>query len=165
MLQKKHGDSFKISLRIISTHIKNNINFTLKSLRKTPEGRNTRITIQKRYNYAMKIKKAKISMMNDMVFIDESGFNLHLHRKQGYVLKGHEARIIVPNSKQANLSMICAISKDGLIKNKYYLGSVTGKIFTLWIKELLTLFHSSSKKYFICDNSIVHYVKEVEYLF
>ena len=61
--------------------------------------------------------------------------------------------------------MICAISKDRLIKNKYYLGSVTGKIFTFWIKELLTLFQNSSKKYFICDNSTVHHVKEIEYLF
>ena len=99
ILQKKHRGSFKNSLRTISTHIKNNINFTLKSLRKTPERRNTRITIQKRYNFAMKIKKAKILMMNDMVFIDESRFNLYLHRKQRYALKGHEARIIVPNSK------------------------------------------------------------------
>ena len=93
----------------------------------------------------MKIKKAKISMINNMVFIDESRFNLHLHRKQGYILRGHEAKITVSNSKQANLSMICTMSKDGLIKNKYYLGTVTGKIFTLWIKELLTLFYSNSK--------------------
>src|SRR5579871_2324436 len=82
-LQEEHEDEFDITLETISKHIYDNINFTLKMLREIPVGRNTQSTIQKRYDYAMKIRKTKISMMNDIIYLDETRFNLYLHRSKG----------------------------------------------------------------------------------
>ena len=68
-------------------------------------------------------------MMNDIIYINETRFNLYLYRSKRYTEIEHDARITVTNSKGPNIIMICAMSKDGLIKANYYFGSITGKIF------------------------------------
>ena len=113
----------------------------------------------------MKIKNTKILMINEAIYIDESGFNLYLHRSKRYAEIRYDARLIIPNSKGPNITMICAISKDRLIKVNYYFGSITGEIFYNQMTKLLILFINNSKKNFICDNSRIYYIKEIESIF
>ena len=156
-IQDIYGSKFKISLKTLSTHLKKNISFTLKTMKRELKSRNIRSTIQKKYDYTNNIIDTKISMMNNMIFIDKSRFNLYLYRYQGRVVKGYIAKIIVLDSKDRNISIIYTISKEGIIKFDHNFGGITGEIFTEFMGELLTLFTNSPKKYFILDNAKIHH--------
>ena len=54
---------------------------------------------------------------------------------------------------------------DRVIKFDHNFGSTTSEIFTEWMRELLTIFTNSSKKYFILDNSKIHYFYKLKELF
>ena len=58
------------------------IGFTLKSVRPSVEGRNTPATIEKRREFVTRIHQQGIRF-HEAVFIDETGYNLHVHRRFG----------------------------------------------------------------------------------
>ena len=45
-----------------------------------------------------------------LLFIDETGFNLHTHANYGYVLPGQKAHYMVSANKERNVSLVAIIS-------------------------------------------------------
>ncbi|KAG0438151.1 hypothetical protein DMUE_3265 [Dictyocoela muelleri] len=60
-----------------------------------------------------------LSMLNindsQLIFLDETGFNLHYYQK-GYSPKKTKCYINVTNSKGQNISVLCAITKENVLR-------------------------------------------------
>ena len=73
------------------------------------------------------------------IFIDESGFNLHLRRKHGRSPRGQVVQSIVPASRGTNVSLISAISNEEVIHAKCLTGSVKATDFKTYMTELISI--------------------------
>jgi transposase len=49
------------------------------------------------------------------VFLDEAGFNLHITRNRGWSVKGTSAKIEVPTARGTSITILGAISSQGII--------------------------------------------------
>src|SRR5687767_14723947 len=78
---------------------------TTKQLRNLPMSRNLPQVKAKRKEYCKRMGDLDESTM---IFLDESGFNLHLKRSRGRSKKGERAYQEVPDSKGNNITMVAA---------------------------------------------------------
>jgi hypothetical protein len=88
------------------------LNITRKRLSLIPEERNTQDKINQRAIYASTISNYSIE---NLVFLDETGFNKHQARTYGYSEPNEPAFRYVPANRGINLSCLCVISYTGLI--------------------------------------------------
>ncbi|CAG8809192.1 12220_t:CDS:1, partial [Cetraspora pellucida] len=65
--------------------------FTLKRLTVVPDSHNTPETIQQKKEYVQKIYNENINIYRNMVYIDETGFNLHLSKSRDHMHRGRPA--------------------------------------------------------------------------
>lgn len=70
------------------------------------------------------------------VFIDESGFNLHMRRNYGRSKKGTRVRFVVPTVRGRNLTLLSAISGVGIVHYKLFIGGCKSEQFSAFLKEL-----------------------------
>lgn len=57
-------------------------------------------------------------------YLDESSFNLFLSRNRGWGKPGEAIKLICPNSKGQNISLIAVIGKEGLAYWDLFDGSI-----------------------------------------
>lgn len=110
--------------------------FTLKLLRQIPESRNSPEVIAARKDYANVFMRDQPIDRKCIVWVDETGFNLHLRRKYGRALAGLRANVVVANSRGANISICAAMSEEGLLVNKVHRGSYTAVLFVEFLELL-----------------------------
>ncbi|KAG0437411.1 hypothetical protein DMUE_3704 [Dictyocoela muelleri] len=79
------------------------MNYTRKVLTKIPVSKNSVENKISRYEYCNFLNLIE---NEDLFFLDESGFNLHLTPKYGYSLKNTKAYTTIPNSKGSNVSFL-----------------------------------------------------------
>ncbi|CAG8719094.1 12064_t:CDS:2, partial [Racocetra fulgida] len=103
--------------RTVSRYVKE-IGFTLKRLTVIPEGRNTDKTIHERKQYVKKIYDENINIYKDIVYIDETGFNLHLSATRGRAYRGQPAIRKVASNRGKKISIIAAINENGILHYK-----------------------------------------------
>lgn len=72
-----------------------------------------------------------------LIFIDETGTNLSMTRTYARSTKGLRANAIKPKSKGKLLTLIGAVSLEGMIASMTVEGGVKEETFTTYIKELL----------------------------
>jgi transposase len=135
-------------------------NFTTKTLRKEPEGRNSESTMARRVVYCQEMSEEKEEYL---VFIDESGFDLHTNRKRGRARVGRSATVITSNSKGGNITLCLALSPTrGVIHYKVKHGSMKGEDYTEFIVELLKLpaFQTTCHS-IVQDNCSIHKTDDV----
>ncbi|CAG8837315.1 21791_t:CDS:2, partial [Racocetra persica] len=140
-LKQKLVDQFpniQICERTVARYV-TNLGFTLKRLTVVPEGRNTPETIQKRKDYVQKIYNENINIYSDIVYIDETGFNLHLSKSRGHAHRGQPAIRKVESNRGKNISVIAAINENGVLYHKSILGSVNSEIYATFIYELINI--------------------------
>lgn len=53
-----------------------------------------------------------------LIFLDETGFNLHTLMEYGYSREGAPAYITDPGNRGRKISLLCAISVNGVIAHK-----------------------------------------------
>ncbi|CAG8671952.1 23251_t:CDS:2, partial [Dentiscutata erythropus] len=112
-LTKKLTDKFpKLSLTVISHKC------------------NTPGTIMEREKYVKKIYEESIDMY-EAIYIDETGFNLHLSSSR-------------------------AITKDRVLKCSSYLELANANIFSKFIEDLISLIPADTKKLLVMDNAPIH---------
>ena len=97
------------------------------------------------------------------VFIDETGYNFHCHRRRGRSLIGTPAVQTVVTQKGINLSLIAAMTSDGVIHKNMKRGSITKDDFQTFLIELSTLLGEETKATFIFDNCRCHFAVESYY--
>jgi transposase len=89
-------------------------NITLKTLSEVPNARNSDAVLLQRKQFAEwlngQIGIANILFEQRIVFIDESGFNVNLHRKKGWSFKGDRAFISTASNRGGNVSCFAALS-------------------------------------------------------
>ncbi|KAG0438237.1 hypothetical protein DMUE_3210 [Dictyocoela muelleri] len=96
-----------------------------------------------------------------LIFLDESGFNLHLNKKQGYSPKNTNCFINVPNSKGTNISLLCAINTNRILATNVKIGSFKSVDMIHFINNNLQQLGPHERKYLIMDNASIHKTAEV----
>lgn len=91
---------------------------------------------QLRKDWANDFQKNQPSQTH-MFFVDEAGFNIHLHRSKGRSISGMRANYRMTGKRAANFTLIAAIGVQGLAYDSVHLGSVNGSIFLKAMEEFL----------------------------
>ncbi|KAG0432891.1 hypothetical protein DMUE_5467, partial [Dictyocoela muelleri] len=87
--------------------------------------------------------------------------NLHLNQKLGYSPKNTKCFINVPNSKSVNVSLLCAIDKQGIVALNIKVGSFKSVDILSFIQTELPVQDSNLQKYIIMDNASIHKTSDV----
>ncbi|CAG8678754.1 32975_t:CDS:2, partial [Racocetra persica] len=143
----------KLSDRTVFRYVKD-LGFTLKRLTVVPEGHNTDKTIYERKQYVKKIYDENINIYKDMIYMDETGFNLHLSASRGRAYRRQLAIHEVVSNRGKKISIIAAMNEDGVLYYKSILGSANSKIFSDFIRELIN--NISNSKFLVMDNIMFH---------
>ncbi len=56
-------------------------------------------------------------MNHTFIYMDEAGFNLTKCRRRGRNIIGHRATVDVPGQRGGNITMVAAISENGVLKH------------------------------------------------
>jgi transposase len=97
-----------------------------------------------------------------MVWIDESGFNLHIRRRFGRNVIGERATVEVPNSRGGNLTLILAIGLEGVLHYHLIWGSCNTEVFINFLDHLTNVLEGPSV--LVMDNVAFHRKEEVKQL-
>ena len=73
--------------------------------------------------------------VRNLVFLDEAGINLGLTRLYGRSPKGERAHDYRPRNAGENISLLGALSTDGLIATMSITGSVNTQVFLTYIQQ------------------------------
>lgn len=89
---------------------------SMKRLEKIPARRNHIEVIEQRKTEVEKwIADDNMDFLKNCVFIDEAGFNINITRNRGWSKKGTPAKAIVPSARSTSITILGAISVDGVI--------------------------------------------------
>lgn len=136
-------------------------NFTRKRLRKIPNERNSEANLNTRQNFCR--------MINDipdesLIFIDETGINLHLNQHYGYAPTGMTPTINEPANRGQNISCLVAISVHGVVSFCIDDGAINGNTFVAFIEA--QIFQTIQRtNVIVMDNTRIHKVREIQALF
>ena len=105
---------------------------------------------------------------HNLVFIDESGVNLGMTRLRGRsrrdplrgALRGERLYDSCPRNRGSNISLIGALSLDGLIATMSLPGSVNTEVFLTYVREVL-LPQLWRGAFVIMDNLPVHKASKI----
>lgn len=90
--------------------------FSFKLARKDPVERNSTQLIERRYDFAAKVKEMKIDYLKDCVFIDEAAFHYNLKRSQGWARKGKIPVVETPSTRAQSKTVLGAICFKGIVQ-------------------------------------------------
>jgi hypothetical protein len=135
------------------------MNYTRKRLVKVPEERNTLKTIDLRQEYCNVINNIGD---NNLVFLDETGVNLHHSRNYGYSPKNAKAVKVFKGNRGRNVSCLVAIKNTRIIAFELKEGAFNGEYFVEFIRNKLK-FHFELNPYdiLVMDNCSFHYKQSV----
>ncbi|KAG0438018.1 hypothetical protein DMUE_3351 [Dictyocoela muelleri] len=134
------------------------MNYTRKTLTAVPINRNSNANKEVRFQYGTSLNNIED---NKLIFLDESGFNLHLFQKLEYSPKNTKCYITVPNSKGTNISLFCAINLQGICAFKIKVGSFKSSNLSRFITKQLPPLAPHERKYVVMDNASIHKTSEV----
>jgi len=134
------------------------INFTWKKKTLHPSEKETERVQILRVEFWDKIRSVPVE---DLVFIDESGFNLAFVRLNGRAIKGQRARGNRPQKRGQNVSTIGAINQKVSLPYINIMGAANRLVFEAFIINVLVpkLWEGA---HVILDNSTIHQGKEIE---
>ncbi|KAG0438483.1 hypothetical protein DMUE_3060 [Dictyocoela muelleri] len=134
------------------------MNYTRKVLTLIPINRNSDQNKIVRNQYGSFISNIR----NDqLIFIDETGFNLHLAPKFGYSQRNTKCYVNVPNSKGSNVSLLCAINIQGILAYKIKVGSFKSIDFLSYINNVLPSAEPNDRICIVMDNASIHKTSDV----
>jgi transposase len=91
-------------------------NCSIKSVQRIPIARNDLNTLEVRYQYAQNYIALPTQFSEDqLIFIDEVGFNVSMRCNRGRSLVGSPAVKRLPRLRSRNISVCCAMNKDGIL--------------------------------------------------
>jgi len=72
-----------------------------------------------------------------LIFVDKSGFNLHLAPHYGYAPRRLDPHVTVPTQQGINLSLLMAIGIDGIVCWELHCGQYNSDLFSQWCRHKL----------------------------
>lgn len=154
--------SITISPKAISKAL-TKLGFTVKLLRVIPISRNCPSVVQARKIYAQKYLSEAPTDNRNIIWIDETGFNLHIRRKYGRARTGHRASISVANNRGSNISVCAAMSCEGFLHERLRPGAYNAASFCEFLNELFVLLRTTGRSqcWLIVDNARFHHCEIV----
>jgi len=118
--------------------------------------------IADRKSYALLLR----TMPTDkLLFLDETGFNLHTSRNYGYSPINVPCNAYVPANRGKNVSFLSIINKHRILHTKSIIGSFNGDSFLMYLKECMDKGFLTTDKYIIMDNCRIHKTTNVTNFF
>ncbi|KAG0436306.1 Transposable element Tc3 transposase, partial [Dictyocoela muelleri] len=138
------------------------MDYSRKTLTLVPINRNSNANKDIRAQYATNM----INIDDEkLIFLDETGFNLHSFQRMGYSPKNTKCFINVPNSKGTNVSVLCAITKEGVLGFRIKNCSFKSLDIKSFAETILPELSSNNRKFIIMDNTSIHKTSEVSEAF
>lgn len=132
---------------------------TRKRLSLVPAERNAPHVLDARQEYARDMSTVSI---RNIVYLDETGFNLHTAKHYGYSPVGQKAYITVPANRGQNISLMAAISISGIVGYELRDGAFNRESFGVFISEkLITYFRENPGSILVMDNCSFHHCAEI----
>lgn len=152
-MQKKIFEQHAINLSIpeICKSLKRN-NITRKRIKKRIEI-NTNDKKVERQNYALRIRPI---CDDNILFLDETGLNLHASINYGYSPKNTDAFITVPKNRGRNLSILAIINKTGIITYEKISGAYNTDLYMNFLQNAINSNYLRPGKTLVCDNVAFH---------
>lgn len=123
-----------------------------KRTQKIPLERNSGNNIQKRLDYCRMLSELEDERL---VFLDETGVNLHINDNYGYAPKGVTPTLTQPANRGTNISCLVAITLNGVLCYQLYDGPVNSNDFMHFLQvRLLPVITNNS--IIIMDNARIH---------
>ena len=130
------------------------IEITRKRLKKKAAAVFTSSLMQSRKDYAREVLSIN---NNNLLFLDESGFNLHLTNHYGYSPVGVDAIKKIPSNRGKNLSLILLISSNCLIEFLIIDGAFNSNIFIQFLNLIKPrILEDYEDSFIIIDNAKIH---------
>ncbi|XP_031337186.1 uncharacterized protein LOC116166371 [Photinus pyralis] len=131
-----------------------------KRAKKIPHERNSRANIQARKMYA-----TAMAAVNDdnMIFIDESGFNLHLGPLYGYTPPGITPSVEVPGNRGTNISLLLAIGASKIVGFFTRVGAINSNDYKTFLETVVL--PQIEDDIIIMDNARIHHANDVSNFF
>lgn len=144
--------------RVIAKCIKE-IGYTRKRLQHVPINRNSERVINDRTLYCNNIAEVRDE---DLVFLDETGFNLHTDATYGYSLANQPALIHRTAAKGSNVSVIAAIQVTGVVAYQTLNCAYNREhLLTFLDEELWPRFAATENLVLVMDNVRFHHGESV----
>ena len=141
-----------VHISTISSYLDGRL-LTFKKLHTVSETCNSEENKVKRINYVTQLTAYEDQGWN-IIWIDETNFNLHCKRGYGRSRRGERAKITLTSTKGSNLHIIGAMSECGLVKYTLKRGSFTKSSFAMWMRDLLNELNTPTV--IVCDNAPSH---------
>lgn len=141
-----------------------NFNYSLKRVINLPARRNTPSQIEQRKNYAMEFYNMTLQQDGrNIIFIDELGFNASMRCKRGYAPSGKAPIQKVRQIKSRNISICCAMSREGTYHYAKSNKAFNKETFLGFIDAIIEKIEEdgAGPKIFIFDNVAFHKSPEV----
>lgn len=169
-IKAKIESAYNVTLSISSIfYTINDLRITLKDSRKILERVNAEDTIQRRFEYASFFLENAPEDKNKCIFIDESGFNLHLRRRKARSRVGERASLTIPAVRGRNVSLIIAANQTEVIHYEIITeGTVNTLIFKRFLDNLLEKLQTNiyyDNSWLIMDNARIHHTEIVREVF
>lgn len=123
----------ELSQPTISRRLKN-AQITRKRLSLIPIERNSPRLIEDRLKYAMSLRNIE---KTKIVYVDETGFNLHTNKHYGYSMINTKAYDTVPANRGRNVSLLCSVSIVGIVAYELIEGPYNSSKFVCFLVEKL----------------------------
>lgn len=151
--------NIETSISTIHRAIKN-MKYSRKKLVKIPEERNSSRIIDTRLTFCRDVN----NIPNDhLVYLDETGFNLHLTRGFGYSPINSKCFVTVPANRNRNISLLLAINSAGIVEYVIKEGSFNGDDLCAFIRQKLQPTFIGNPNYvLVMDNCRFHHRADVK---
>lgn len=140
------------------SRVLHDMEYTRKRLSKIPSERNSDRVLNLRRIYGQ-----EISLIADenILYLDESGFNMHVNKNYGYSPKNSKAYKIVPGNRGRNVSLMCVISNTGIVASELIDGSYNTQLFLAFLQTKLLPRLTERNYTIIMDNCKFHHSSAV----
>ena len=159
-------DEFSITVsKSTINRILDNLNYSFKTIHLIPERQNATDNIQVRKEYAFQFSALpSIYSEDQIVFIDEVGFNVSMRTSRGRSPVGSPAVTAVPCIRSRNISIYCAIKRNRIIYFKANNRAFNGENFIDYINELKPRLQEAGvlNAKLIMDNARFHKMTSVQ---
>ena len=134
--------------------------YTFKRIILVPEKRNSQ-----RHQYADNFLANIVTsgFIENVIFIDETGYNVSMRSKYGRCLRGTNPHVNIRALKSRNISVCAALSKSELLYFKINTNAFRSITFSEYLKELFIIIRDKQMERitFVMDNASIHKTREV----
>ena len=159
-IQKKILETFNVTCCIETVRRAIvDMKITRKLCTRTLEKVNNPEILEKRKLYASNFLTNSPENDSKIIFIDESGFNLHLRPSFGRSPIGKRSSVYVPTNRGANVSLLAAMNGTEYVHHKIFTGSVNSERFITFLRELEVILEDRNllcNSWVIMDNARIH---------